>query len=155
MPSRWDHLFDLKPVPLVEHVLDEVSKLVAKDLSGWPLQVEEFHSAADAERFRPLLEPAAPRPDDKVFTIALRLARLELLREYEQIDAFMRNERWREFTPPGYGYDAMIFISRFLVEQMLALGEATQGRIKRPQLVECLLRAEHRLKAASQVIVGV
>lgn len=143
--SRWDHVYGLKPVPLVEKLAEEASKLVAEDLREWPPEVESFATARDEARFQPLLAPGSPRPDDKVFAAAFHLARLELSREVEVIDEYMRNERWREVTPPGRGFDALLFLSRYLTELMLALAEATEGRVKRPQLVEILTRAERRL----------
>lgn len=151
MRSRWDYLYDLKPVPLTEHFVEEVSKLVAQDLKAWPLQVEEWATAQDEARFAPLLAPEAPRPAEPIYEAAFKLARLELMREYEQIDDYMRNERWRAATPPGTGFDLLLFLSRYLTEQMLAIGDATEGRIKRPLLVDILLRAERRLRASPLV----
>ena len=151
MGSRWDFLYDLKPVPLAEHVVEEASKLVARELSAWPLSITDWANPQDEARFRPLCEPGAARPDDRVYQAAFRLARLELMREFEQVDDFMRNERWREFTGPGLGVDQMLLVSRYLTEQMLSLSEATEGRVKRPQLVEVLLRTERRLRAPSLV----
>jgi hypothetical protein len=150
--SRWDFLYGMKPVPIAEHFVEEVSKIVAKDLATWPLTVEEWTTSADATRFGPLLEEGSPRPGEKVWTAAFRLARLELMREFEQVDDFMRNERWRELVEAGRERDLMIFLSRYLTEQMLAIGEATQGRLKRPQLVDLLLRAERRLKQCQSAL---
>jgi hypothetical protein len=113
-------------------------------MRAWPLEIAEWASPQEESRFRPLA--VLPRPDARVYEAAFRLARLDLMHEFEQIDDFMRNERWREFTASGQGVDAMLLISRFLTEQMLALAEATEGRVKRPQLVDILLRAERRLR---------
>ncbi|MBI5546495.1 MAG: hypothetical protein HY901_21650 [Deltaproteobacteria bacterium] len=147
MGSRWDHLYEIKPVPLAEHFVEEVSKLVAKDLTEWPLAIESWTSAQEEERFKPLLGPDSSRPDGRVLGEAFRLARWELMREFEQIDEYMRHERWREVTPAGRGVDQILLVCRYLTEQMLAIIEATGGRIKRPQLVDLLLRAERRLMA--------
>jgi len=147
MPSRWDFLYDVKPVPIADHLVEEIAKLVAKDLESWPLTVQAWASEADAQRFRRILEPGAPRPDAKIYEAAFMLARLELEREYERIDEFMRNEGWRAYTPPGDGYDAMVLLSRYLLEQMLAVAEMTNGRLKRPVLVTCLEKAERRLRS--------
>lgn len=152
MASRWDFIHDLKPVSLSEHLVEEVSKLLCKDLGAWPPEIESWEASRDEARFRKLFEPGAKRPDDKVFTVSFRLARLELLREYEQIDEFMRNERWRDFAEPGYDYEAMIFLSKYMTEEMLGIAEMTQGRIKRVQLVDCLLRAERKLLAGRVIL---
>jgi hypothetical protein len=153
--SRWDFLYSLKPVPIAEHFVEEVSKIVAKDLATWPLTVDEWTTDADAARFGPLLEAGSARPGPKVWTAAFRLARLELMREFEQVDDFMRNERWRELVAAGREMDLMLFLSRYLTEQMLAIAEATQGRLKRPELVDLLLRAERRLKESESPLVSV
>ena len=152
--GRWDHLYELKPVPLAEHFVAEAAKLLARDLAGWPPQVEAWASPADEARFGPLLSPGAPRPDDRIFAEAFRLARLELMREVEQIDEYMRNERWRQVAAPGRGFDALLFLSRYLTEQMLAIAEATEGRIKRAMLVDLLLRAERALLGGGGLAPG-
>lgn len=145
MASRWDFLYDVKAVPLAEHFVEEASKIVAKELATWPLLVEAWNSAQDAARFGPLLVPGAAPPDASEWRESFKLARLELMREFEQIDDYMRNERWRQATEPVRGVDLLLFLSRYLTEQMLAIGEATEGRIKRAQLVDLLLRTERRL----------
>jgi len=152
MNRRWDYLYELKPIPLTEHLVAEAARLVAQDLACWPLAVQEWARPEDAARFARLLAPGAPRPGPAVYAAAFHLARLELMREVEQIDDYMRNERWREVTAPGTGFEALLLISRYLVEQMLAINEATQGRIKRPVLIDLLQRAERHLQAAPLVI---
>ncbi len=152
MRSRWDHLYDLKPVPLTEHFLEEAAKLLAQDLAKWPLEVEAWATPADQARFGPLVASDSARPDDAVWTAAFSLARLELEREFEQIDDYMRNERWRAVTPPGMGVEQLHFLTRFLTEQMLGIAEATEGRLKRPMLVDLLSRLERRLAERHAII---
>jgi len=150
--ARWDFLYETKAVTLTEHFVEEVSKIVAKDLSSWPPPVEEWTKPEDATRFGPLVAPGSPPPPPGVVAAAFKLARLELMREFEQIDDFMRHERWRDGVAPGREVDLMLFVSRYLTEQMLAIAEATEGRIKRPQLVDLLLRTERRLKERSLIV---
>lgn len=146
MAGRWDFLYELEPVPLTEHLVEELAKVLASELSRWPLAVDSFATPADAARFAPLLAPDAPRPAAEVYEAAFFLAQLELERELERIDEFMRNERWRAFASPGAAYDAMILLSRYLTEQMLTVLEKTEGRVSRARLVDCLQRAERRLR---------
>lgn len=148
MSSRWDFVYDLKPVALEEHLLDEVAKVLSEELSSWPLPVSGWNLPGDEARFSRLLGPGSRRPDPPTFVAAFRLARMELSREILQIDDFMRNERWREHTDAGDGYEAMILVSRYLTEQMLALGEATEGRLNRAKLVSCLAQTERRFFSA-------
>jgi hypothetical protein len=145
MASRWDFLLDQKPVPLAELLLDEVSKLLAKDLAGWPLPIQEL-DAETGRRFQPLLEPESQRPGEPVFAEAFRLTRWEIERNIDAIDEYMRNQTWSEHGLTAEDKLALLFVSRWLVEQLLSLREAVEGRISRPQLVDCLERARRRLR---------
>jgi hypothetical protein len=144
--SRWDLLLESKPIPLIDHLLEEVAKLLAKDLSGWPPPIEEIDLTTGAG-FEELLAPDFPRPRPEAFTEAFRLARWELERETEAYDEYMRNKRWLERGLAPNDKRALLFISRWLVEQMLALGEATTSRMKRAHMLKCLESAERRLTA--------
>lgn len=146
MPSRWDHLFDLKPIPLVDHLLDEVARLLAKDLQAWPPPVQDLDAATLGE-FAPLFTEATRRPDPAVYTEALRLARWDLAREFDAFDDYVRNKRYLERGLSPDDRVPLLFLTRWLTEQMLGLGEATQGRIKRPLMRTCLDRLEAQLGA--------
>jgi hypothetical protein len=146
MPSRWDLLLDRKPIPLVEHLLDEVSRLVANDLGKWPLPIQETVEPGD--QFAGHFAPDAPRPPPAVFEEAFRIARWELEREFEAIDDYMRNHRWSARGLPASDKSAILLVCRWLVEQLLSLREYTQNRITRPMLVDCLGRIERRLRAS-------
>jgi hypothetical protein len=139
MPSRWDLLLDKKPVPIVEHLLDEVAKLLAADLAKWPLPVVDLDPDA-GRMFAPLLEPGSRRPEEAVFQEAFRVARWELEREIDASAEYFRNRRYTERGLPEGARTPILFISRWLVEQLLSLREHTQSRISRPQLVHCLDR---------------
>lgn len=143
MPTRWDRLLETKPVPLVEHLLEEVAKLIAKELSRWPLQITELDPATGAS-FAPLFESDSARPPPALFREAFVLAHWELEREVLAVDEYMRNERWRAAGLTTEHKPALLFLSRWLVEQLLALNEATEGRIKRSMLVDCLERIRRR-----------
>ncbi|MFZ5468771.1 MAG: hypothetical protein ACOZIN_04970 [Myxococcota bacterium] len=149
MASRWDYLLDTKPIPLVEHLLEEVSKLITQELARWPPEVAEL-DLATGQQFAPLFEPGRARPAATVYREAFTLARWELQRELRAVDEYMRNERWRERGLASEDKRALLFLTRWLVEQLLGLGEATEGRLKRPQLVDCLTRIERRALAALQ-----
>jgi len=41
---------------------------------------------------------------------------------------------------------ALLFLNRWMVEQLLGLGEATQGRVKRPMMRQVLDKVEERLR---------
>ncbi len=137
MSARWDHLLDTKPIPLLDHLLGEIAKLIAKDLSTWPLPVGEIDPATFAQ-FRPLFEEGAPRPSPEVYRESARLARWELERDHAAYDDYMRNRRWLEHGLAAGDKNALLLISRWLVEQLLALGESTSGRVDRKGMLQCL-----------------
>lgn len=141
MPSRWDSLLDQKPVPLAEHLLSEAAKLLGRELSKWPIEVREIDMSVGREAAA-VLEPGALRPADAVFREAFRLARWDLQRAHDAYDDYMRNRRWLERGLAAEDRAALLVISRWLVEQMLSLGDATESRFKRPQMIECLDRTE-------------
>ncbi|MBN1203937.1 MAG: hypothetical protein JXB05_03300 [Myxococcaceae bacterium] len=145
MSSRWDHLFEAKPVPLIDHLLEEVSKLLAKDLSRWPPPVQEIDLDMGGT-FAPLFLEPPPRPSQAVYDEALRLSRWELAREFDAYDDYMRNKRYLERGLAPTDRLPLLFLTRWLVEQLLGLGEATEGRVKRPHMSQVLDKLEARMR---------
>lgn len=141
MNDRWDALLASKPVSLVDHLLEEVAKVIARDLAQWPPPIGEWDPQTGAA-FASLFEPDAPTPHPAIYPQAQELACLSLSRDLEAYDDYLRNRRYLEAGIPERDRTALLFLVRWLEEQMLALREATEGRIKRPQLVACLQRAE-------------
>ena len=140
MPSRWEHLLETKPIPVIDHLVEEVSKLFAQSLQSWPLEVDD----AQAETLA-LLENHPTRPDDGTFREAFRLARWDLAREFGAFDDYIRNMR---FVAVGLSPDSkplLLFLSRFMTEQALGLNEATEGRIDRRRMLQVLERTERLL----------
>ena len=145
MSSRWDWLYDVRSVPLTDYVLDEVAKKLRDRLADWPVQVLEWNSEGDRIRFSPLVAPDSAPPDFYTFREAFRLASWELSREYEAIDSYMRREEWKNAGIGPDGYDLLVFLDRYLTEEMLAVLDVTEGRIGRRDLVRCLDKAEKLL----------
>ncbi|KFE63426.1 hypothetical protein [Hyalangium minutum] len=145
MPSRWDYLLETKPVPILDQLLEEVSKLLAKDLAQWPPPVEELDLDVGGT-FAPLFLERPPRPSAHVYGEALRLSHWELEREFEAYDDYMRNKRYLERGLAPTDRLALLFLNRWLVEQMLGLGEATESRIKRTHMRQILDKVEARLR---------
>ncbi len=142
MSTRWDYLYERKPATITEFFLDEAACWLANNLREWPLPIEEWNSPSAKEKFQALLQPGVARPAPPLYRAAFCLARWEIKREWEIIDDYMRNERWRDITTPGIGVDFIMLLCSYLVEQMLSLAEVTQGRITRSQLVDLLKRTE-------------
>jgi hypothetical protein len=145
MASRWDYLFETKPVPLMEHFLEEVAKLLAKDLQQWPPPVQEIDLDVGGQ-FAPLFTEPPPRPVHAVYDEALRLSRWELARELDAYDDYMRNKRYLERGLAPTDRLSLLFLNRWLTDHMLGLGEATEGRVNRRLMLQCLERLEARLR---------
>jgi hypothetical protein len=137
MSNRWERLLDKKPIPLLEHLLAEVARLLTKELRGWPLNVLEL-DVATGGAFVDLLAKDAPRPPKEVFTEALKLARWDLERASDATDDYFRNRRYLTAGVADADRPALLLVSRWLVEQLLSLGEATEGRVKRADMAGVL-----------------
>ncbi len=139
--GRYDWLYELKPVPLKEKVIEEVARQLARDLRGWPPPVEEWLSENDRLRFEALYKEPR-RPDDSVLRYAFRLVRLELEREYEAIDYEMRNEKWREHGSQESDRECVLLLMRWLTDALLAVKELSGQRLTRGDLVDVTGRIE-------------
>jgi hypothetical protein len=140
MPSRWDAILDLKPVPIREHLLEELGRLFAQDLEAWPPSIEEPSPEVSA-----LLQATPERPAPRLFRQAFVLARWELEHDLLAFDDYVRNQRWREQALPDAHKPMLLFLSRYLVEQLDALTQATDGRINQKARLEVLARTQARL----------
>lgn len=143
-PTRWELILEQKPIPVIEHLLDEVAKLFAADLRAWPPTVNEFDPQTGAVLAQWLTE-RPERPDDRVFGEALKLTRWDLSRDFDAVNEYWRNQRHLETGLSAADKPMILFLTRFIAEQLLALGEATQGRVNRPRMLDALTRIERYL----------
>jgi hypothetical protein len=143
MPSRWDHLFEQKPVALMDHLAEEVSTLLATDLKKWPLPLVEIDLEA-GKAFTPWALGEEPRPSPVVFHEGFKLARWDLCHETEAYDDYFRNQRWAELGLTAHDKPALMFLGRWLLDQLTALREATQNRVNRSGLLRILERTEKK-----------
>ena len=146
MSDRWERILDQKPVPLVEHLLDEASRLLLADLGCWPLPVQEI-DVRTGGGMAELLGPDAPPPSPAVYPAALRLVRWELGREHDAYDDYMRNRRYQQAGIPERERPLLLLVSRWVLEQLLALSEATGGRVNRQALLGLVDRLDRGLRA--------
>jgi hypothetical protein len=140
-PNKWDLILDQRPVPLVTHLLEQVAQLFAKDLATWPPAIDDFDPRT-GQTVAALLHEHAQPPDPRSFEQAFELARLDLAREHAQYDDYLRNQRWLETGLTAKDKGMVLFLSRFMTEQLLGLAEATQGRLTRAQLLLVLARTQ-------------
>ena len=143
MASRWDSLLESKPIPLVDHMLDEVAKILAKDFATWPLRIDEV-DLITGRQFADAMDPKNPVPSPVVYREAFKLARWEIERQLDAFDDYMRNQRWVELGLPPSDKQLLLLLNRWLVEQLLSLGEATDGRVTRKLMLDALDRLERR-----------
>jgi hypothetical protein len=143
-PTRWDLILERKPIPVLEHLLEEVSKLFAKELAAWPPQVTEFDAQTGAA-VAALLAERPQRPDARVYAEALTLTRWDLAREFDALDDYWRNARFAAAGLTVADKPVLLFLSRFMAEQLLSLGEATSGRVTRARMLDVLARVERHL----------
>lgn len=136
-PSKWELVLNSKPIPIVDHLIDETAKIFAKDLSSWPPNIEAF-DATTGPALAALVQQRPERPDPKLYAEAFRLTRIDLSRELEAYDEYFRNQRYLESGLEPKDKGLLLFVSRFMAEQLLALSEATEGRVSRAKLLEIL-----------------
>ncbi len=144
MSERWERILDQKPVSLREHLLDEAAKVLLSELAQWPLPIEEIDEQTGAGIAEMLAD--APRPSPPVLAAALKLARWDLDREHEAYDEFIRNRRYHEAGITDRERPLMLLVSRWVLEQLLSLSDATHGRIDRAALLGLVDRLEAGLR---------
>ncbi len=138
---RWDFLYDRQRQPVKEYVLDRFGAELAEELRGWP--PAELEWSSDAERAR-WAAGAAARPRDEVLRLALQVARLDLAREFEQVDGLLAREAHRLRSPAEQA--AVHLIARLVTEACLELKErADRMRLGRPDLIAAVDRVERGL----------
>lgn len=145
-PNKWDFILDQRPVPLLSHLLEEVAQIFAKGLAEWPPQVEEFDPQT-GHKVAALLADSPLVPDARIYREAFVLTQFELRRQFEAADDYLRNQRWMASGLSAKEKDMLLFLSRFMTEQLLGLAEATQGRLTRLNLVTVLEHTERHFFA--------
>ena len=97
---------------------------------------------ASGRKLVDLLAEAPLAPDARLYREAFVLTRFDLGREIEASDDYLRNQRWMSTGLGAKDKGMMLFLSRFMAEQLLGLLEATEGRVNRPHLLDVLDRTE-------------
>jgi hypothetical protein len=138
---RWDFLYDRQKQPVKTYVLARFSEEVAAELASWPPPFVEWVSDDLRARWS---AGAAERPRDDVVRFALELSRLDLLREFGEIDRRLADEAHRLQTDAERA--ALHLLVRLLTEKCLGLKEYAQGlALTRQDLCASLVDVERRL----------
>ncbi len=138
---RWDFLYDRQKQPVKAYLLERFAEELARELEAWPPPFVEWVSEALRRRWE---AGAAERPREDVLRFALELARLDLLREFEEEERRLRDEAHRLRTPAEQA--AVHLLVRLITEQCLGLKEHAEGaRLRREDLAGMLALVERRL----------
>jgi hypothetical protein len=138
---RWDFLYDRQKQPVKAYVLSRFAEELAADLAAWPPPFVEWVSEELRRRWEAGL---AERPRDDVIRFALELARLDLLREFEEVERRLRDEPHRVQSPAEEA--ALHLLVRLVTEKCLGLKEhADKLKLRREDLAACLGDVERRL----------
>ncbi|HEY6104751.1 MAG TPA: hypothetical protein VIV59_02120 [Anaeromyxobacteraceae bacterium] len=139
---RWDFLYDREKQPVKAFLLERFVGSLAEELAAWPPPFVEWLTEDYRRRYQAGM---AQRPREEVVRFALEVARLDLAREVEALDATMRNEAPRRLRGPAEEAAAHL-LSRFVSEKCLSLKEWAEGaRLSREDLVRAVDLVERRL----------
>ena len=137
---RWDFLYDREKEPVRAWIVARFAEHLAEELAAWPPPFVEWVSDALRARWAAGL---SHRPSDAAVRLALELARLDLARDYDEIDRRMGSDGGGA-TPEERA--AVHLLATFLAEKCLGLKEDAAGaRLTRADLVACLDEVERRL----------
>jgi hypothetical protein len=142
--SRWERILDRKPQELADYVLDQIADALFVDLREFPPTGIEWLDEPTRARYAQVLE-RAEKPPLETYRVALALAREEMLREYERIDAFCRSPQFRALCPDPVEEKTAHFLTQYLVDSALSFQEHAKGKFKRKDLVTLIEKIEDRL----------
>lgn len=138
---RWDFLYDRQKQPVKVYLLERFAEELARELETWPPPFVEWVSEELRRRWA---QGAAERPREDVVRFALEIARLDLLREWEEIDRRLAAGAHRLQTPAEEA--ALHLLVRLVTEKCLGLKNyAEAARIRREELAGMLDLVERRL----------
>jgi hypothetical protein len=138
---RWDYLYDRQTQPVKEYVLERFAEELARELEAWPPPALEWESEAARVRWG---HGADVHPRDDVVRLALEVARLELAREFERVEAHLARQAHRLQSPAEEA--AVHLVSLLVTEACLELKErAERLRLGRADLAAAVDQVERRL----------
>lgn len=138
---RWDFLYDRQRQPVKTYVLERFAEELAAELAAWPPPFLEWVSEELRSRYA---AGAAERPREDVVRFSLEIARLDLLREWDEIERRLGAEGHRLQTAAEGA--ALHLLVRLLTERCLGLKEhASSMAISREDLAGALTDVERRL----------
>jgi hypothetical protein len=140
--KRYDWLYERQKQPIKQYLLERFAGQLAEEVAAWPPPDLEWESEALRRRWQ---AGAERRPAEPVIRYALELARLDLRREWEEIDRRMQGEASRWWATPEERSAGQLLV-KLLTERCLWLKEEASGaRLTREDLCGALEAVERRL----------
>jgi hypothetical protein len=138
---RWDFLYDRQRQPVKTYVLERFAEELVAEIAAWPPPFLEWVSDDLRTRYA---AGAAEKPRDDVVRFSLEVARLDLLREWDEVERRLAAEAHRLQTPAEEA--ALHLLVRLLTERCLGLKEhAASMSLSRQDLAGALVDVERRL----------
>jgi hypothetical protein len=140
--KRHDWLYERQKQPIKQYLLERFAGQLADELSAWPPADLEWETEALQRRWQ---AGAAGRPGERVVRYALELARLDLRRQWEEIDRRLQGEADAWWTTPEERSAGQLLV-KLLTERCLWLKEEASGaRLTRDDLCAALGLVEQHL----------
>jgi hypothetical protein len=138
---RWDFLYERQRQPVKAWLLERFAEELARELAEWPPPFVEWVSEELRRRWS---AGAAGAPREDVVRFALEIARLDLLREFEEIERRLAADAHRLQSPAEEA--ALHLLVRLVTEKSLGLKEHAEGaRLTRQDLAGMIDLVERRL----------
>ncbi len=140
--KRYDWLYERQKQPIKQYLLERFAAELAAELAAWPPADLEWETEALRLRWQ---AGAARPPGPLVLRYALTLARLDLRRQWEEIDRRLQGEADGWWTTPEERSAGQLLV-KVITERCLWLKErATGARLTRDDLCAALDLVERQL----------
>ena len=140
--KRYDWLYERQKQPVKQYLVERFAGELADEVAAWPPADLEWETEASRRRWQ---AGAEQHPGELVIRYALELARLDLRREWDEIDRRMRGEADAWWKSPEEKSAGMLLV-KLLTERCLWLKEEASGaRLTRDDLCGALTLVERRL----------
>lgn len=137
--NRLDWIYAQKPVPAGDAYLDLVGRELFELCRALPFSCEEieFLQEGARRRFADHLEEMRI-PSRALMLLLADLLQWELERDYDRIDDFMRNERYRDVATSAVDVHTMHFLQQVLLDRLLERQENSSRPLRRLQLLRAV-----------------
>jgi hypothetical protein len=140
--TRYDWLYERQKQPIKQYLLERFAAELAAEIAAWPPPDLEWESEALQRRWQ---AGAARPPGALVVRYALRIARLDLEREWDEIDRRLRGEADGWWVTPEERSAGQLLV-KLVTERCLWLKERASGaRLTRADLCGAIELVEKEL----------